>query len=298
MPSPAEGGKYRSDVTRRSAFRCLVSSEDLVSKPQPPFDERVAYGADAHQFIEVRLPRSAGAHGSQLQPALINIHGGYWRARYDLAHAGHLCEALRGAGVATFNIEYRRVGNAGGGWPGTFDDIRAAFRFVSQQVARFRVDPGRLVVMGHSAGAQLALCLAAHEASVRRVISLAGVLDLKKAYTLHLSNDAVVEFLGGKPEAVPEHYREADPMELAIPRARQWILVGRDDDVVSPELSREYVQFKTSVGRKEPKENVELLEIPRAGHFELIDPGAEAFKLVASTVLGALDWSGEVITGT
>ena len=87
-------------------------------------------------------------------------------------------------------------------------------------------------------------------------------------------------------------------MELAIPRARQWILVGRDDDVVPPELSREYVQFKTSVRRKEPKENVELLEVPHEGHFELIDPGAEAFKLVASTVLGALAWSGEVITGT
>ena len=148
-----------------------------------------------------------------------------------------MCEALRHAGLATFNVEYRRVGNVGGGWPGTFDDIRAAYRFVRQQAARFRVDAARLAVMGHSAGAQLALCLAAHEASVRRVISLAGVLDLKKAYALHLSNDAVVEFLGGKPDAVPEHYREADPMELAVPQARQWIVVGRDDDVVPPEFS-------------------------------------------------------------
>jgi len=278
-----------------------VSSEDILSKPPPGFDERVAYGADASQFIEVRLPRAAGLLAGPVHPALvhpalvhsavINIHGGYWRAKYDLAHAGHLCEALRGAGVATFNVEYRRVGNAGGGWPGTFDDIRAAYRLVSQQAARFRVDAGRIAVMGHSAGGQLALCLAAHEASVRRVISLAGVLDLKKAFTLHLSNDAVVEFLGGKPEAVPEHYREADPMEIAIPHARQWILVGKDDDVVPPEFSREYVRFKTSGSRKE---QAELVEIARAGHFELIDPGSEAFKVVTSTVLGALAWSDEV----
>ncbi len=256
-----------------------MSAEDILGKPQPAPDERVTYGADAQQFLEVRLPRASGIHAG-----LINIHGGYWRAKYDLAHAGHLCAALRAAGVATFNVEYRRVGNAGGGWPGTFDDIRAAYRFVRQQAARFRVDAGRLAVMGHSAGGQLALCLAAHEASVGRLISLAGVLDLKKAYTLHLSNDAVVEFLGGKPEAVPEHYREADPMGLAIP-ARQWILCGKDDDVVPPEFSREYVRYKTSDNRKE---NVELVEIARAGHFELIDPSAEAFARVRSVVMAAV----------
>jgi acetyl esterase/lipase len=275
--------------------RCFVFSEDILSKPQPAFDERVAYGSDANQFIEVRLPQAVGSqagqlhsaplHSASVHSALINIHGGYWRAKYDLAHAGHLCEALRVAGVATFNVEYRRVGNAGGGWPGTFDDIRSAYRFVLQQAARFRLDAARLAVMGHSAGGQLALCLASHEASVRRVISLAGVLDLKRAYTLHLSNEAVVEFLGGKPEAVAEHYREADPMELAIPQARQWVVMGKDDDVVPPELSREYVRFKTLAGRKE---NVELVEIARAGHFDLIDPAAEAFKLVASTVVAAL----------
>jgi acetyl esterase/lipase len=256
-----------------------VSSEDILGKPQPAPDERIRYGADAQQFIEVRLPRSSGIHAG-----IINIHGGYWRARYDLAHAGHLCEALRGAGVATFNVEYRRVGNKGGGWPGTFDDIRAAYRFVQQQAARFRLDAERLVVMGHSSGGQLAVCLAAHEASLKRVISLAGVLDLKKAYALHLSNDAVVEFLGGKPEAVPEHYREADPMELAIPQARQWILCGKDDDVVPPEFSREYVRYKTSA----KKENAELVEIAGAGHFELIDPSSEAFARVRSTVMAAV----------
>jgi len=256
-----------------------LSSEDILSKPQPAPDERVRYGDDPNQFIEVRVPRVSGAHA-----ALINIHGGYWRAKYDLAHAGHLCEALRAAGVATFNVEYRRVGNAGGGWPGTFEDIRAAYRFVEQRAASFHVDASRMVVMGHSAGGQLALCLAARESSVRGAISLAGVLDLKKGFKLHLSNDAVVEFMGGKPEDVPEHYREADPMEIAIPQARQWIVVGLVDDVVPPEFSLEYVRTKRSA----KKDNLELVEIARAGHFELIDPGSEAFKVVRDTVLKAL----------
>jgi acetyl esterase/lipase len=255
-----------------------MSAQDILTQPQPPADARVPYGADPNQFLEIRLPRTKGPHS-----VLLNIHGGFWRAKYDLAHAGHLCEALRAAGVATFNIEYRRVGNAGGAWPGTFEDIRSAYRFVRQEHSRFQLDLGRLVVMGHSAGGQLALCLTAHETSLRRVVSLAGVVDLKKAFALHLSHDAVAEFLGGKPDAVPEHYREADPMELSIPHARQWLLHGSEDDTVPPEISRDYVMQKKKAG-----ESAELLEIPHAGHFDLIDPTSEAFRLVKNTVLTAV----------
>jgi acetyl esterase/lipase len=253
-------------------------NEDILSQPQPPPDERVPYGADPNQFFEVRLPRRPGPHS-----VLLNIHGGFWRAKYDLAHTGHLCEALRAAGVATFNLEYRRVGNAGGGWPGTFEDIRSAYRFIRQGHSRFHLDLQRLVVIGHSAGAQLALCLAAHEISIRRAISLAGVVDLKKAFALHLSNNAVAEFLGGKPDAVPEHYREADPVELSITRAQQWLVHGSEDDTVPPDFSRDYVTQK-----KKTSETVQLLQIPHAGHFDLIDPVSMAFGEVKSTVLTAV----------
>src|SRR6516225_4263957 len=99
-----------------------MSAEDILSQPQPAPDQRLACGTDPNQFLEVRIPNGKGPH-----PVLLNIHGGYWRAKYDLAHAGHLCQALRLAGVATFNVEYRRVGNEGGGWPGTFADIRSAY---------------------------------------------------------------------------------------------------------------------------------------------------------------------------
>jgi acetyl esterase/lipase len=259
-----------------------VSTEDILTHPQPPPDERIAYGSDPNQFIEVRLPHAKGPH-----PVLLNIHGGFWRAKYDLAHTGHLCQALRAAGLATFNIEYRRVGNDGGGWPGTFADIRAVYRFIQQEHARFNLDLDRFVTMGHSAGGQLALCLAAHEAALRQVISLAGVVDLKKAFKLHLSHDAVVEFLGGTPDAVPEHYREADPMEFSVRQARQWLLHGSEDDTVPPEFSRDYVAQKKKTG-----ESAELVEIPHAGHFDLIDPASDTFKHVTGTVLTAVSRQG------
>jgi acetyl esterase/lipase len=255
-----------------------MASEDILSKPQPPIDQRVSYGPDANQFIEIRLPPKS----DKKHPALLNIHGGFWRAKYSLEHAGHLCEALRPAGFATFNIEYRRVGNPGGGWPGTFDDIRTAYRFALQSAERFSLDPKRVAVMGHSAGGQLALCLAAHEVSLRHAISLAGALDLKKCFDLHLSHDAVAEFLGGTPGQVPDHYREADPAELRITHAKQWILHGETDDTVPVSISRDYTALKKKNG-----ESVELLDIPGCGHFELIDPGSEPFKKQVITAVSS-----------
>src|SRR5579872_6502569 len=155
-------------------------SEDILSRQPPPADARLAYGSDANQFVDLRLPASKGKSKDPL-PLVINIHGGYWRAKYNLDHAGHLCAGLAAKGLATANLEYRRVGNEGGAWPGTFADVRSAYQFLLQNSVRHNLDRRRIVVMGHSAGGQLARCLAAHESSVRRAVSLAGVVDLQRA---------------------------------------------------------------------------------------------------------------------
>ncbi len=247
----------------------MIPADDILSLPAPKADFRVAYGSDENQFVDLRLPK-----GQSLHPLAIVIHGGYWRAKYGLEYAGHLCAALTAIGVAAANLEYRRVGNAGGGWPGTFADLRAAYQFLMQNASRYHFDPKRVTVIGHSAGAQLALCLAAHESTIKSVISLAGVIDLQQAYILHLSNDAVVEFLGGTPTEVKDHYREADPMKLTI-HARQWILHGTNDDDVPLSLSRSYAAAKTNA-----KEDVKPIEIAGATHFDLVDPRSAAWKEV------------------
>jgi acetyl esterase/lipase len=252
----------------------MTSSEDIFTLAPPKADVRIPYGNDRNQFIDLRLPKQKGPH-----PGAICLHGGYWRARYDLEYLGHLSAALTAKGIATANVEYHRLGNSGGGWPGTFSDIRAAYQFVVQNTARYEIDAKRVIVLGHSAGGQLALCLAAHEPGLKAAISLAGVVDLQRAYELHLSNDAVVEFLGGTPKEVPDHYREADPMKLTI-TARQWLVHGAEDDIVPPELSREYVKAKI-------KENAKLVMIEKAGHFEIVDPRARAWADVEKIVLEA-----------
>jgi acetyl esterase/lipase len=251
-------------------------SDEILTLPPPPADARVPYGTDPNQVGDIRLPKTKTPC-----PILMNIHGGFWRAKYDLAHAGHLCAALTARGLATWNIEYRRVGNPGGGWPGTFEDIRNAYRFLPQLAKRYNLDSSKVLVMGHSAGGQLALCLAAHEPSLTRVVSLAGVVDLQQAWDLHLSNNAVVEFLGGTPKEVPEHYREADPMQVNIKRSTtQWLIHGAADDVVPSYLSRSYAEQKKTKG-----EDVHYLEISTAGHYDLIDPHSTAWPKVEDTVM-------------
>jgi acetyl esterase/lipase len=252
-----------------------VSSEDILTKQPPKADWRHTYGSDPNQFVDIRIPAAKPPH-----PVVFFIHGGYWRSIYDLTYAGHLCHALKSAGIATWNVEYRRVGNRGGGWPGTFEDLRNAYRALLEQGLGQGADTSpqfdlkRLCVAGHSAGGQLALCLAAHEKSVERVFSLAGVLDLRRGWELHLSNDAVAQFLAGSPQEVPEHYREASPAEQSI-AAAQKLIHGTVDTSVPYEISQRYAE-----GKKKSGEKVELITLPQIGHFEIVDPSSQVWNKV------------------
>lgn len=254
-----------------------MQSEAILSQKPPDPDLRIPYGQDPNQFVDVRIPAGKGPH-----PVVFFIHGGYWRAKYDLTYAGHLCGALKKAGIASWNVEYRRVGNPGGGWPGTFEDIRSAYRALREHKndSLSKLDLKKLCVSGHSAGGQLALCLAAFENTVTRVLSLAGVLDLHRAWELHLSSDAAAAFLGGSPTEVPDHYREASPAERSIPQARQKLIHGTADDAVPYEMSQNY-----SAKKKQAGEHVELITLPNIGHFEIVDPGSAVWKQVENTFI-------------
>lgn len=251
--------------------------EDLLDLTPPPVDARLPYGSEQLQFGDLRFAR-----GERRDVIIMNIHGGFWRNRYDLIHAGHFCAALSASGFTTWNIEYRRVGDDGGGWPGTLEDVRRAWAYLPKLAADHDLRAEKLIVTGHSAGGQLALCLAACERSVQSVISLAGVVDLQGAWELHLGSDAVAEFLNGTPHEIPQIYSAADPMQIPLDGRKQWILHGREDRDVPPEFSRRYW------GRKQGRgEDVHLLEIRNADHFDLIDPRSAAWLAVEDIVAQA-----------
>ncbi len=128
----------------------------ILTRPPPPVDERIRYGSDPRQFAELRFPKGKGAF-----PLLFVVHGGFWLSAYDLGHIGHLCAAFTSKGIITCNLEYRRIGDPGGAWPGTFQDIALATDYVCEKMSSDpRFDLARRAVVGHSAGGHLAFWLA------------------------------------------------------------------------------------------------------------------------------------------
>jgi acetyl esterase/lipase len=228
--------------------------------------ERIPYGDDASQFFELWHPEQAVAGFA------VFIHGGFWRAKYDLSYANPFCAALAARGIVTANVEYRRVGQPGGAWPGTFEDVVAGIKAASEHLGRAPV------VVGHSAGGHLALRLASEPVPLKAVIAVAPVADLRLAYELNLSNGAVVEFLGGTPEAMPSRYDEARASSHAV-SARRFIVHGTKDEDVPIGITRAFMR-----ARQNDPERPSLLEIPDAGHMDPIDPESPAGLIVIDLV--------------
>ena len=253
--------------------------DDILSLASPPADERVPYGPDAQQFGELRVPPGSGPH-----PVAIVIHGGYWRARYDLKEVEHLCEAVTRQGLATWSLEYRRIGNSGGGWPGTLDDVRTGAAHLEKIAAERSLDLKRVVAMGHFAGGHLVLWLAKQNAiALRGLVALAPVADLGRAWELKLNNTVVADLLGRSPQDLPDRYRSASPIELVPLGVAQRVLHGANDEIVPLEISRRYV-----AAAKKSGDDAKLIEVAGAGHFELIDPRSAAWPVVKSAVFDLL----------
>ena len=264
-------------------------SEPILDRTPSPAGERIHWGDAPQQFADLRRPEGDGPH-----PAVIVIHGGYWRNRYSLDYMGHACKALTAQGAVTWNLEYRRVGDEGGGWPGTMKDIIAGTHYLFDHAEELGVDANKVIVLGHSAGGHFASWLTSLQSTpdtpeanqpspLLAAVSLAGVLDLHRAWELHLSDDAVVELLGGTPEQAPERYIATSPVAMVPPRTPQFVLHGQNDESVPIELSQRYAQAVTSAGGV-----ATMLAIPNADHFDVVDPESPVWPEIASLVRALL----------
>lgn len=287
-------------MTRREAMACAVAAagtacrsmgREILDMPAPAADERLHYGSDALQFGDLRVPPGPGPH-----PVAIVIHGGFWRAKYNLDHIGHLCAALTGAGIATWSLEYRRVGNRGGGWPGTLLDAATGADFVRELAAKHHLDLAKVISIGHSAGGHLALWLAARKKippsddlakanplPLHGAVSLAGVVDLRRGWELRLGDGAVGEFVGGPPDKLPARYRTASPIELVPLGIKVRLLHGTEDSVVPIEISNNYQKAASRAG-----DDALMWVLGGADHFAVIDPRSEHWPKVEATVRGLL----------
>lgn len=258
-----------------TAAQVLTFGEVQKMRPAPA-DARVTYGAEPLQFVDLRVPSGNGPH-----PVVFLIHGGCWLSSISLDNISMLAAALKGAGVATASVEYRRVGDEGGGAPGTFDDIEAAFDRLPTWAREHRLDLNRVSVAGHSAGGHLALWLAGRRADkTRGVFSLAGVTDLETA-SGKVCGNAVPRLLGAAPDYT--RYSPTARLPLKVPT---WILEGDADTIVPPSFGAAYDAKARAAG-----DRVVRRVFPGAGHFELIVPGRAAadaiVPLIAETLLAS-----------
>jgi pimeloyl-ACP methyl ester carboxylesterase len=203
------------------------------------------------------------------------IHGGFWRARYDLRLADPLVADLVARGWAAWNLEYRRLGSqSGGGWPATFEDVASGIDLLASLDEP--LDLGRVVAIGHSAGGQLALWAAARDDArvpLTAAVSQAGVADLRQAARLGLSRRAAVSLLGGCPDERPDRYDVASPIERLPLGVPQLLVHGDADDAVPISIARRYAERAGG--------ECELVELPGCGHFEHLDPSSDAWLAVA-----------------
>lgn len=274
----------------------LMPPGALQALPSRDPDRRVAYGDDSSQYGELRIPTSPGPH-----PVVVLVHGGCFKAAYatvrDLAAMG---DALKDSGIASWNIEYRRVGHPGGGWPGTYLDVGRAVDHLRVLAREHALDLGRVVVVGHSAGGHLAMWMAARARLpvgsplyvndpllVRGVMNLAGPLDMTAniaGYETLCRDTVITALLGGTPAAVPERYAHASSitlLPLGLPQVLVW---GEHEDFVPQPLAEAYVQAARQVG-----DSVRLVVMPGVGHFEIASPRASTWPRVASAIRSLLD---------
>lgn len=253
---------------------------------------RIAYGSEPQHFGDLRLPDGSGPH-----PVVIGIHGGFWRSRYDLTHFGHVCAALTADGFATWNIEFRRTGEPGGGWPGTFHDVGAAADFLRVLAPQYNLALDHVVPVGHSAGGHLAFWLAGRQnideesliytddpIAVAAAVSLAGAVDLRHTWSLGLSDNATGLLIGGSPAEYPERYAAGSPYDLLPLGMRQFLIHGTSDTTVPLEVSERYIRRAIAKG-----DSATLLALPDVGHFELIDPDSQAWPTVQSIISALRD---------
>ncbi|MEM7281954.1 MAG: alpha/beta hydrolase [Pseudomonadota bacterium] len=267
----------------------LLTADDLAEFPSPEADFVYPYGSDPEQFAELRLPERDGPY-----PVMVLIHGGCWLAEYDLAHIRNLAKAFADTGIATWTLEYRRVGDVGGGWPGTFEDIIEGTVLLNSIRTKHNLDTEKLIACGHSAGGQLALWLASvpHEFRVdgfiqpRGILALAPAADLWYLHKIDICDGVVNKLMGGSPEEMPGRYAQGSPIQrqpLGIP---QYVVIGAHDSTWKP------VVHRYCWAARESNDDVVWIDANESGHFEMIDPRSNTWPLVRNAAFGLLDALG------
>lgn len=279
----------------------FLGPQQVNALPSVPPDHRIRYGPDAEQFGELRLPRGMSGR----VPVAAVLHGGCWKARHgglvaDVQNTAPLATALTELGIATWNLEYRRIDQPGGGWPGTFEDVARGVDHIRALAASYPLDLTRVVIVGHSAGGHLGTWVAARKRlprhsrffsedplPIRGIVNLAGPADLETLWPMErqvCGEPVVTRLLGGSPAEVPERYGETSPANLLPLGVPQVLITGAHDRTVPPALAQGYGERAIAKG-----DDVTTIVVADAAHFEVIAPGSTAWVTLKTAVASMIE---------
>lgn len=265
-----------------------ISYASLAGLPYTDNSIKLHYGADTLQYGRLYLPPTAQNQPQTKTPLLVFIHGGCWLNAYDISHSRAFSQAVASAGFAVWSVEYRRTGDEGGGWPGTFDDILQALHYSQIAFDAYAVDSKNIALAGHSAGGQLALLAAGRSylqydylqnanvqnenphretaplPQIKGVIGLAAITDiLAYAEGTNSCQRATRQFLGGTATEQLASYQQANPRQQIMHPAT--LLLHGSVDTIVP-----LAQATTS--------DMPYQLVADAGHFDWIHPHTRAYK--------------------
>jgi len=271
---------------------------DYMALGGPAPDAHVAYGPAPSQYAELFMPQGAGPF-----PVAVLVHGGCWTAKFGgITQLRNMAGALRARGIAVWNVEYRRVDEAGGGYPGMYQDMHAALDTLQAQGARYPLDLARVVAVGHSAGGQLVQWIAGRERipatsvlyrknllPVRAVVSLGGLADLRRERALIKESCGrdTPELAGEPSKERPDVYADTNAAEL-LPNGTHTILVTGELDTISPpRVAHDYARRAQAAG-----DSAEVVILPGASHYDEVAATSFAWPQVLAAIERAVARTG------
>lgn len=266
-----------------------ASIDDYLRQSRHAADQTVHYGPAPSQVAELFLPKAKGPH-----PVVVLLHGGCFLKQYEgFAQTSALAADLAGRGYAVWNVEYRKLGEVGAGYPGTFQDVATAIDRLRTEAPKYDLDLRRVIAVGHSAGGHLALWAASRgnlpagsalrtrdALPIGAVISLAGIGDLKgqgKVFAQPCGDDTIDRLADTANRKAP--FADTSPAEL-LPTGGKVVMVhGVFDHVMPPYTGRDYAMLARKAG-----DQAEIVTIPNAGHFDLVIPTTSAWREIAAII--------------